>query len=169
MACQRREPWIEPRSAITPVEDRRILVVDQHTHRYAAEGLEWPDQSPVGVLGVAARHRHHVDGARVVQHVRRQIDRPAHAADLQSALAPVVLQLRARRRLVAHGPARRTQRPPEVSAQAQNRAPAVVVVGLDPAEDHLCIPGAPGQHGIHMGAIRVELAAAALRVSILLS
>jgi len=84
------------------LEHGRLLIVDQHLVGHAGEPGKAAHQRFVGVLGVLAGRRPEVKAPRIAQRIDRETHLLRHTGDLGDHLAPVVLQLLARRGLETH-------------------------------------------------------------------
>ena len=103
MIGQFQEAGIEGDLAITVMTNhRRLLVIHQNTGRNAVKIPEGLYQGLVGVFGILAWARPDVKVSGVTQHVHRDVDGTDPATDFGPDLAPVMLELPARLRLVSN-------------------------------------------------------------------
>lgn len=156
---QLQEASIEDDTVVPVVlQHRRLLVVDQHRARYAAEVAEGLHQRLIGVLGILAGRRPGMEAPRIAQRVDRKIDLAALAGDDRLDFAPVVLELEAGLGLEAHGLLARPQRSLGLDVHAYDGAAAGVALLTDQLEDHLGVPDIVGQQLIDAWLVEVQLA-----------
>ena len=139
-------------------QHRTLLVIDQHFGRDPVEPLEAPDQALIGMLGILTRRAPEVEPARVVQRVHEEVDDRRLAADDRLDLAPVALQLLARRRLKPDGGPAGSQRPFRADVVAQDRQAAPITLHLELPEDHHPVPHALTQQPIDLRPIAIQQA-----------
>lgn len=123
-------------------EHRRLLVVDEHFLRDAAEGDEAANETVAGMLGVLVGGDPGVKAAGVGELVDNDVDGRGLASDGGCDLPPVTLELLVRVGLEADGRTARAQDTPGSDGVAQDGDAAVVTLAFERAEDDNGIPNA---------------------------